>query len=308
MAHGGSLWHRWPDILLCLQTWKANLMPRFPRPFRPALVLLAALAVLATASAADAHKQGMRLSIGPVAGNASPIQIRRAGVLLLRPFGGGKLTLSLHDLRTPAGVKLNAPGNELRLALRVNGVPKSVVLPFAVTKGAATVRSAITPAQPLFQGDVVEVVAADLVDQGGVRFGTIGVPAGTRTPILTSSLVYVVDSPSVIHFSRGGDTRLKLRDDGNFNSGFDTLLDAAGAEITHPGVRVELGLVRNGVPSTFSYTYDVVHGRSVPDGRPVANVGLSIAENVEVTRLDVYDGASVRFATLGLRITAPPPP
>jgi hypothetical protein len=284
-------------------------MLRSSRPSRALLVLLATTAVvLAAAPPADAHKQGMRLSIGPVAGNTSPVQIRRAGVLLLRPFGGGKLTLSLHELRTPEGVKLNAPGNELRLSLRVNGVPKSVVLPFAIVKGEATVRSAITPAQPLFKGDVVEVVGVDLVDQGGIRFGTIGVPAGTRTPIVTSSLVYVVDSTSAIHFSRGGDTRLKLRDDGNFNSGFDTLLDANGAEITHPGVRVELGLVRNGVPSTFSYTYDIVRGRSVPNGRPVAYVGLSIDENVEVTRLDVYDGASVRFATLGLRITAPPRP
>ena len=283
-------------------------MPRLLRPSRSILVLLAAVAIVASASAADAHKQGMRLSIGPVVGNGSALQIKRAGVLLLRPFGGGKLTMSLHDLRTPGGVKITAPGNELRLSLRVNGVAKSVVLSFTVKKGEATLRSDITPGQPLFKGDVIEVAAVELVDQGGIRFGTIGVPAGTRTPILTSSLVYVVDAVSAIHFSRGGDTRLKLRDDGNFNTGFDTLLDVNGADITHPGVRVELGLVRNGVPSTFTYTYNIVRGRSVPGGRPVANVGLTITENVQVTRLDVYDGASVRFATLGLKISAPPRP
>lgn len=274
------------------------------RPLASSL-LLAACALLAVPSLAAAHKQGMHLSIGPVAGNVSPVQIGKAGALVLRPFGGGKLVLSLRGLRNLAGFKLEAPGNELRLDLRVNGVPRSVVLPFDVRKGKGTVRSSITPSQALYKGDLVEVRGVDLFDQDGIRFGTIGVAPGTRTPILSSSLIYVIDSTSPIRFSRGGDTRLKLRDDGNFNTGFDTLLDAAGDEITHPGVTVELDLVRDGAPAPFSYSYDIVHGRSVPDGRPVVQIGLQMTENVEVERLDVFDNGHVRFATLGMRVVAP---
>lgn len=276
--------------------------------FLPILPLILLALTLAVAAPAYAHKQGMRLSIGPVAGNTSPVKIVKAGVLVVKPFGGGLLSLELKDLRGPGGVKLEAPGNVLRLALRVNGAPVQVDLPFDVRKGAASLRSVITPAQPLYKGDLVELVDVDLLDRNGVRFGAIGVPPGTRTPILASSLIYVVDSTSPIRFSRGGDTRLKLRDHGNFNSGFDTLLDASGAAITHRSVSVRLGLVRNGVQEPFSYSYDIVHGRSVPNGRPVVEIGLNMAETVEVERLDVYDSTNVRFATLGIRIEAPKRP
>jgi hypothetical protein len=261
--------------------------------------------VLGAASPAAGHKQGMRLSIGPVVGSSSLVRIDKAGVLVLRPFGGGKLALALRELRAADGAKLDAPGNLLRLALRVNGVPTQVELPFDIRKGKGAVRSRITPAQTLYKGDLVELVSVELLDQVGTRFGAIGVPPGTRTPILSSSLIYVVDSTSPIRFSRGGDTRLKLRDSGNFNTGFDTLLDAAGEAISHPGVTVQLDLVRDGVPAPFSYSYDIVHGRSVPDGRPVVHIGLAVTESVEVQRLDVNDSALTRFATLGLKIAAP---
>lgn len=269
------------------------------------LALPVTLLLLAVAAPAFAHKQGMRLSIGPVFGNGSPVQIKKEGVMVVRPFGGGKLSLTFRDMRTPTGGWLEAPGNLLRLALRVNGVPRQVDLPFDIRKGKADVRSAITPGLPLYKGDLVELVDLDVLDKNGVRFGAIGVPPGTRDPILTSSLIYVTDSTSPIRFSRGGDTRLKLRDHGNFNSGFDTLIDAAGKEITHPGVNVRLALVRNGVATPFAYSYDIVRGRSVPDGRPVAEIGLAMTETVEVERLDVHDSAGVRFATLGIRIAAP---
>lgn len=269
------------------------------------LLLVAALALPPSASA---HKQGVRLAIGPVAGNTSPVQVRKAGELNVKPFGGGKLVLYLKALRDAAGAKLQAVGNLLRMDLRVNGVAESVSFPFDIRDGKGSVRSTITPGQPLFKGDLVEIVDVDLLDQDGVRFATVGVPPGTRTPIVSSSLIYVIDSTSPIHFSRGGDTRLKLRDDGNFNSGFDTLLDASGQEITIPGVTVELQLVRNGVPELDSYSYDIVHGRSVPDGRPVVHLGLLVTDNVEVQRLDVFDDAHDRFATLGIKITAPKRP
>jgi len=285
-------------------------MPRFcflPSRHLPSL-LLSGLLVLAVAPPAAAHKAGMRLSIGPVVGSTSPVRITDAGVLVARPFGGGKLALELRGLRNAAGAKLEAPGNLLRLRLRVNGSPTQVDLPFDIHKGKGTLRSSITPGRPLYKGDLVEVVGLDLLDASGIRFGAIGVPAGTRDPIVSSSLIYVIDSTSPIRFSRGGDTRLKLRDSGNFNSGFDTLLDAAGKEITHPGVTVRLDLLRNGVAAPFSYSYDIVRGRSVPNGRPVVEIGLAMTENVEVERLDVHDNANVRFATLGLRIAAPKRP
>jgi len=97
----------------------------------------------------------------------------------------------------------------------VNGVARQVELPFDVRRGKADLRSSITPGLPLYKGDLVELVDLDVLDKDGVRFGAIGVPPGTRDPILTSSLIYVIDSTSPIRFSRGGDTRLKLRDHGN---------------------------------------------------------------------------------------------
>ena len=278
-------------------------MSRF-RALRPSSLLLAC-ALLALASPALAHKQGMHLAIGPVFGNPSPVQITKAGVLVARPFGGGKLVFNLKALRTLAGLKLDAPGNQLRLGLEVNGVPTTTVLPFEIRDGKATVRSTLTPTLNLVKGDRVAVTSVDLYDQDGIRFGTFGVPPGARSPIISSSLIYAVESTSVVRFSKGGDTRLKLRDNGNFNSGFDTLLDPSGQRITHPGVTVELGLIRNGVPSTFSYAYDIARGRSVPDGRPVAEIGLAMTETVEITRLDVFDNTHQRFATLGMKIVAP---
>ena len=284
---------------------KALAPMHLPRTSRLILALLMAAAALAAASPASAHKQGMRLALGPVVGTASPVALRTSGVLLLEPLGGGRMSLDLRGLRTSSGAKLQAPGNLLRLALRVNGVPASYSFPFDIRDGASSLHATITPGQGLFKGDRVEVVAVDLLDQDGVRFGTIGVPPGTRTPILSSALVYVIDSTSPIRFSRGGDTRLKLRDDGNFNSGFDTLLDPTGKEITSPGVTVELQVVRNGTPQLYSYSYDIVHGRSVPDGRPVVQLGFLITDTIEVQRLDVFDDTHERFATLGLKINAP---
>lgn len=274
------------------------------RPLRPSRLLLA-LALLTLASPALAHKQGMHLAIGPVFGNPSPVQIGKAGVLVARPFGGGKLVFNLKALRTLAGLKLDAPGNQLRLDLKVNGTPTTTVLPFEIRDGKATVRASLTPTLNLVKGDRIEITSVGLYDQDGIRFGTMGVPPGTRSPIVSSSLIYAVESTSPVRFSKGGDTRIKLRDSGNFNSGFDTLLDPAGQRISHPGVTVELGLVRNGVPSTFAYSYDIVRGRSVPNGRPVAEVGLAMTETVEITRLDVFDNTHQRFATLGMKVVAP---
>ena len=270
--------------------------------------LLLACALMAVASPALAHKQGMHLAIGPVFGNPSPVQITKAGVLVARPFGGGKMVFNLKALRTLAGLKLDAPGNQLRLGLEVNGVPTTTVLSFDIRDGKASVRATLTPSLSLVKGDRVAVTSVDVFDQDGIRFGTFGVPPGARSPIISSSLIYAVESTSVVRFSKGGDTRLKLRDNGNFNSGFDTLLDPSGQRIMHPGVRVELDLVRNGVPFPFAYTYDIVRGRSVPDGRPVAEIGLAMTETVEVKRLDVFDNTHKRFATLGMKIVAPKSP
>jgi hypothetical protein len=279
-------------------------MPRSRSSLHVVALLCAAFLLCGPASAL-AHKQGVRLAIGPVAGNASPIQIHKAGELVIKPFGGGLLELDLKDLRDGTGVKQSAPGNTLRMSMRVNGVPATVSQPFDVREGKTSLRTTMTPGQQLFKGDLVEIIAVDLFDQGGVRFATMGASPGTRTPVITSSLIYVTDSTSPIRFSRGGDTRLKLRDDGNFNSGFDTLLDPSGKEITHPGVIVELQLVRNGVPELHSYSYDIRRGRSVPNGRPVVHLGLQITDNVEVQRLDVFDNTHTRFSTLGIKIAAP---
>jgi hypothetical protein len=285
---------------------KKNPMLRF-RLVRPSILLLAC-ALVTLATPALAHKQGMHLAIGPVFGNVSPVQITKAGVLVARPFGGGKMVFNLKALRTIAGLKLDAPGNQLRLGLEVNGTPTTTVLPFDIRDGKATIRATLTPTMDLVKGDRIEVTSVDMFDQDGIRFGTFGVPPGARSPIISSSLIYAVESISVVRFSRGGDTRLKLRDNGNFNSGFDTLLDPAGQRITHSGVTVELDLVRNGTPFPFSYSYDIVRGRSVPDGRPVAEIGLAMSETVEVKRLDVFDNVHRRFATLGMKIVAPKVP
>jgi len=272
-------------------------------------VLSFAVALLASASPASAHKMSLKLGIGPLVGSTSPVQIQKAGVLSITGFAGGTVVLALKDMRDQNGVKMNVFGNELRMELRVNGVPTSVAYPFDIKNGKGTMRSVLTPAQDLFKGDLVELIDVDLVDPNGVQFGVLGVPAGTRIPIYKSALVYVIDSLSPIHFSRGGDSRLKLRDNGNLNTGFDGLRDDQGDRITSPQVKVEIVIVRNGgAPELHFYQYDIVRGRSVPNGRPHVDLGLDVNETVEVRRLDVLDNAGNRFATMGLKILAPRDP
>lgn len=275
----------------------------------PVYAALAALLVALAVSPAAAHKQSIKVSIGPVAGSTSPIEIKKAGALSITGFGGGTVILTLKNMRDANNLKLNAFDNELRMDLRVNGVPTSVAYPFDIKNGKGTLRSVLTPQQDLYKGDLVEVIDVDVVDSSDRQFGAIGVPSGTNTPIFKTSLVYVIDSASPIHFSRGGDSRLKLRDDGHLNSGFDTLLDELGARITSPGVHVEIVVrVNGGAPELRTYQYDIVHGRSVPDGRPYTQLGFTPTDTVEVQRLDIYDNASNRFATLGLKIIAPKMP
>jgi hypothetical protein len=283
-------------------------MPHAPL-LRRVTLLAAVLALLSAAAPAGAHKQAMKLSVGPLVGSTSPIQIRKAGVLSITPFGGGTVILALKNMRDAFGNKMYAFDNELRLSLRVNGVPTAVAFPFNIKNGKGTLRTVITPAQDLFKGDLVELVDVDLVDKDGVQFGVLGVPAGTRTTIHKTALVYVTDSVSEVHFSRGGDSRLKLRDNGNFNTGFDTLLDPLGEKINTPQVKVELVMrINGGAPTLFTYNYDIINGRSVPDGRPHIELGLQITDTVEVQRLDVFDNLGNRFATMGFKVVSPRAP
>jgi hypothetical protein len=110
------------------------------------LVASAALSVafaLLLAAPASAHKQSLKLSIGPLFGNTSPVQIKKAGALSITGFGGGTVILTLKNIRDANSVKMNVFGNQLRMDLRVNGVPTSVAFPFNIKNGKGTLRTVI---------------------------------------------------------------------------------------------------------------------------------------------------------------------
>ncbi|MFM8409892.1 MAG: hypothetical protein ACKOCT_06405, partial [Alphaproteobacteria bacterium] len=244
-----------------------------------------AVALIATAVPALAHKQSMYLSVGPLVGSTSPLVIEKAGGLRVSQYGGGQLSLVLPAVRDAAGKKVTAPGNEIRLELRVNGVARSAVLPFDVADGKAQAKGFLSSPQDIFKGDLVEVLSMGAYDSSGVRFGMIGVTPEANHPVVRTGLVFVIDSQSQIRFSRGGDVLVRTRE-GYMNSGFDKLLDPQGQKIDSPGVRVEVEYSVNGGPSQVeSYSYDIVNGRSRPGGRPHTNLGLTFDETVEVKRV-----------------------
>ncbi|MFM7140915.1 MAG: hypothetical protein ACKO2K_03240 [Alphaproteobacteria bacterium] len=262
-------------------------------------------ALIATAVPALAHKQSMYLSVGPLVGSTSPLVIEKAGGLRVSQYGGGQLSLVLPAVRDAAGKKVTAPGNEIRLELRVNGVARSAVLPFDVVDGKAKAKGFLSSPQDIFKGDLVEVLSMGAYDSSGVRFGMSGVTPEANHPVVRTGLVFVIDSQSQIRFSRGGDVLVRTRE-GYMNSGFDKLLDPQGQKIDSPGVRVEVEYSVNGGPSQVeSYSYDIVNGRSRPCGRPHTNLGLTFDETVEVKRVDVFDADGNRFATMGVKIVSP---
>lgn len=268
--------------------------------------LLSCAILLASAPEAQAHKQSMKLSIGPAWGSTSPLRITKTATLNILQYAGGAIALTLREVRDRSGARANAEGNELRLDLRVNGVPRSVVLSFGVEEGKTKLKGFLSSPRDIFKGDVVELVSLGLFDSQGRRFGVLGALPGAQLPILQSGVVFVVDSLSAIRFLRGGDTLIRLRDDGYMNSGFDKLLDPAGHKIDAPGVRVDVELsVNGGAPEVRSYSYDIVRGRSRPGGRPHTYLGLDVSDNVEIRRVDIYDGDGNRFATLGVKIVSP---
>lgn len=273
---------------------------------RRGLASLLACGLLLVSGEARAHKQSLNFSVGPVLGTASPLRIAKSGVFRISQYGGGQLALVLPKVFDAAGAKANAAGNEIRLDLRVNGVPRSATMPFDVVNGKAKAGGFLSDPQDIFKGDLVEVVAMGAYDASGRRFGMLGVSPEANHPVLRSGLVFVIDSASPIRFSRGGDALVRTRE-GYMNSGFDKLLDSSGEKIDSPGIYVEVEYSIDGGPfQVGTYSYDIVNGRSRPGGRPHTYLpGLSFAQTVEVKRVDVFDAVGNRFATLGVKIVSP---
>jgi len=264
------------------------------------------LALLSGAAPARAHKQSMKLSLSTPPDSTSPLRITKTATLNILQYAGGTIQMGLREVKDASGSRANATGNTLRFELRVNGVPRSVALPFDIVKGKTKYKGFLSEPRDLFKGDLIELVSVGLWDAQDRRFGVLGALPGAQLPILRSGVVFVVDTTSAIRFSRGGDTLVRLRDDGYMNSGFDKLLDSAGAKIDAPGVRVEIELsVNGGAPEVRSYDYDITRGRSREGGRPHTYLGLDISDEVEVRRIDIFDGEGNRFATLGVKIVSP---
>ena len=277
-----------------------------PGILRRGLASLLACGLLLVSGEARAHKQSLNFAVGPVLGTASPLRIAKSGVFRISQYGGGLLALVLPKVFDPAGAKANAAGNEIRLDLRVNGVPRSATMPFDVVNGKAKAGGFLSDPQDIFKGDLVEVDAMGAYDASGRRFGMLGVSPEANHPVLRSGLVFVIDSASPIRFSRGGDALVRTRE-GYMNSGFDKLLDSSGEKIDSPGIYVEVEYSIDGGPfQVGTYSYDIVNGRSRPGGRPHTYLpGLAFAQTVEVKRVDVFDAVGNRFATLGVKIVSP---
>ena len=248
------------------------------------VVLLAVLlpGVLRPPSA-EAHKSFLKATLLRLDGQ------REDGFVTMRPTGGGAI-----DLWLP-GVPPNA---RLVVDYRVNGTPRPEV--------AYVLRRART-AWPLgfdtSDQDKVEITSLRVVDASDRVIAVLGTgPDPRMLRILSAPLVWVVDTLSDVGFTRGGDTFLSKN--GDWTIGFDALRSrATGLRLNNRGNYAEIEVsVNDGAPQVFSVTFDVQSGKSRPNGRPGRNIGTRPGDRVRIHRVEVFDAAGRRFATMGIRM------
>jgi hypothetical protein len=151
--------------------------------------------------------------------------------------------------------------------------------------------------------DKVEIHNLRVEDQAGTPVATIGSNGKLRArDVFSAPLVFVVDTQSDVGFTRGGDTVLSRT--GSWSVGFDALRSrSTGQRLNNIGNRAEIELsVNNGPFQVYSVTFSVHSGKSQPGGRPGKFVGNQPGDRVNVRRVDVFDAAGNKFATMGIRM------
>lgn len=250
-----------------------------------AAALLTALIVLAAESPreAEAHKPYLKATLLRVDGT------HEDGFLKMRPNGDGKIDLWLPG--APAGARLVVD-------YRLNGVAKP-----GFSYALQGSRSAWPLGFETKDQDKVEIANVRVLDASDRTIAILGAGADpSMLRILTSPLVWVVDTLSDVGFTRGGDTFLSK--DGDWTVGFDALRSrATGLRLDNQGNYAQIELsVNDGAPQVFTVTFDVRSGKSRPNGRPGMNVGTGPDDRVRIHRVEVFDGQGHLFATMGIRM------
>ena len=248
-----------------------------------ALLLAAALLAILQPRLAEAHKPFVKATVLRVDG------VHEDGFLKMRPTGDGRIDLWLPG--APAG-------SRLLIEYRLNGAPKAG-FSYAL-RGA---RSAWPLGFDTKDQDKIEIASLRVVDASDRVVAVLGAGANPRVlRIVTSPLVWVVDTLSDVGFTRGGDTFLSRK--GDWTVGFDALRSrATGLRLNNEGNYAEIEVsVNDGAPQVFVVTFDVQSGKSRPNGRPGMNIGTRSTDRVQVHRVDVFDAQGHKFATMGIRM------
>jgi hypothetical protein len=257
------------------------------KAFREPLAILGvvACAVLLLPGNARAHRPQVKMNLVRLDG-----EVQNAFVTI-SPVTGGHVKLSL--LGRPVD-------GRLVITYRVNGVDRpEVSYPFSGLSGTWPLGFATV------DQDKLEIRDVRVLDQGGTVVAVIGTGAVVRSgKVLSVPLVWVVDTVSDVGFTRGGDTFLYKN--GSWNVGFDALRSrATNAHLHNAGNYAEIEIsVEGGSWQVLRVTFDVLSGKSEPNGRPGRNLGFHPGARVQVKRVDVFDSQGNKFATMGIRMGA----
>lgn len=248
-------------------------------------IVAAAALLLASASSALAHRPQVRMNLMRLDG------VAQDAFLTMTPITGGHVLLSL--LGKPVT-------GQLVIQYRVNGVAKPPVS-YPIDGLSGNWPIGFTTADQ----DKLEIHDVRLVNQDGDVVAVPGTGGKARGPkVFAVPLVWVVDTLSDVGFTRGGDTFLSKN--GDWTVGFDALRSRATNEHLHnAGNYAEIEMsVNDGPWQVFSVAFDVLSGKSRPNGRPGRNVGFLPGARVRVKRVDVFDAQGNMFATMGIRMGA----
>jgi hypothetical protein len=157
---------------------------------------------------------------------------------------------------------------------------------------------------PVVSQDKIEVRSLRVVDSTQLFvIAEVGQIIGLATkPVLTWPLVYVVGSPSSVCFTRGGDTF--LYPNGKWSVGFDALRECgSNNKLNNSGNYAEIEYQLNDGPWIVdTVEFDVLSGKSRPNGRPGKHLEFHVLDKLLVKRVDVFDSSNQKFATMGVRM------
>ena len=243
-----------------------------------------AMPVLLLPLAASGHRAQLKTNLVRVAGTGTG-----GGYLTLRPSRGGFVELDY------PGYPI---GGRLVIDYRINGIP-SPAISYLIESSSAEWR--IAPG--LRDQDKLEISNVHVIDASGATVAVLGSDlAAHGRDVVSSPLVWVVDTTSDVGFTRGGDTIFTRT--GKWTVGFDALRSrATGLRLDNTANYAEIEFSVNGGPWVVeTITFDVQSGKSRPNGRPGRQFAITPADRVEVRRVDVFDSGGRKFATMGVRM------